>query len=220
MKIRYILPYLLTWWTFQAGRKVSSPSPGDVHQLNERFRIDTTGSNLMSAFMGAATATLYPDTERSSGQNSATITSGTQLERELMDLIEVLQNGLMNSPGSFIDSEFEEGNLFPWTMGVGPERIANNYGRPTARVLPIQRTSSDGSGILPRPTPVYPPNYRQELTSFQQQQARELMEQEIRIDIIPQQRQREETSRGSIYPQCCSLSTLAEQIMELNIWRN
>ena len=111
-----------------------SIAPGDIAQLNERFRVDTAGSNLMSAFMGAATATLYPDTEISSGHESTTITSGTQLERELMDLIGAPQNEPTDSPCSFIDSEFEEGNLFPWTMGNGSERTTNNYGRPTARV--------------------------------------------------------------------------------------
>ena len=98
-----------------------SSAPGDIAQLDERFRIDTAGSNLMSAFMGAATATLYPDTGISSGHESAIITSGTQLEKELMDLIGTSQNEPTDSPSSFIDSEFEEGNLFPWTMGNGPE---------------------------------------------------------------------------------------------------
>ena len=165
-----------------------SIAPGDVAQLDERFRKDTAGSNLMSAFMGSAAATLYPDTETSPGQDSATITSGTQLERELMDLIGVPQNGLMDSPNSFIDSEFEEGNLFPWTMGNGPEWTTNSYGRPTARVPPNPRTSPGDRGILPRPTPVYPPNYRRESAGFQQQQTNEPMEQEIRNDIAPQQR--------------------------------
>ena len=173
-----------------------SIAPGDVTQLNDRFRIDTTGSNLMSAFVGAATATLYPDTEMSPRQDTTTIASGTQLERELMDLIEVPQNGLMESPGSFVDSEFEEGNLFPWTMGVGPERTTNNYGRPTARVLPTPRTNSSDSGILPRPIPIYPPNYRQEQTGFQQRTTREPMEQEVRNNTIPQQRLSQDNITG------------------------
>ena len=113
-----------------------SIAPGDIAHLNQRFRIDTAGSNLMSAFMGAATATLYPNAGISPGQDSATITSATQLEREPLELIGVPQNGLTDCSSSFIDSEFEEGNLFPWTMDNGLERITNNYGRPTARVPP------------------------------------------------------------------------------------
>ena len=142
----------------------------------------------MSAFMGATTATLYPEAEASLGQTSETITSVTQLERNLMELIGVPQNDATGSPSSFVDSEFEEGYLFPWTMGNGPERTTNSYGRPTARVPPTQRTSSSDQGILPRPTPVYPPNYRQELTGLQHQQTSEPMEQEVRGDTVPQQR--------------------------------
>ena len=173
-----------------------SIAPGDIAQLDERFRIDTAGSNLMSAFMGAATATLYPDTGISSGHEYATITSGTQLERELMYLIGTSQNEPTHSPSSFIDSEFEEGNLFPWTMGNGPERTTNSYGRPTARVPPTQTTSSSDQGILPRPTPVYPPNYRQELTGLQHQQTSEPMEQEVWSDTVPQQRSSRDNIMG------------------------
>ena len=173
-----------------------SIAPGDIAQLNERFRVDTAGSNLMSAFMGAATATLYPDTEISSGHESTTITSGTQLERELMDLIGAPQNEPTDSPCSFIDSEFEEGNLFPWTMGNGSERTTNNYGRPTARVPPTPRVNLRERGILPRPTPVYPPNYRQELTGSQHQQTIEPMEQEVQSDMVPQQRSLRENITG------------------------
>ena len=173
-----------------------SIAPGDVAQLDERFRIDTTGSNLMSAFMGAATATLYPETVILSGHESATITSGTQLERELMDLIGAPQDETTDSPSSFIDSEFEEGNLFPWTMGNGPQRTTNNYGRPTARVPPTPRANSSDRGILPRPTPRYPPNYRQESAVPTQQQISEPMEQGVRNNTVPQQRSLQETITG------------------------
>ena len=40
-----------------------SIQPGDCVQLEERFRINPAGSNLMSAFVGAATATLFPNTD-------------------------------------------------------------------------------------------------------------------------------------------------------------
>ena len=173
-----------------------SLAPGDLAQLEERFRINTSGSNLMSAFMGAATATLYPEAEASLGQNSETITSGTQLKRDLMELIGVPQNDATGSPSLFIDSEFEEGNLFPWTMGNGPERTTNSYGRPTARVPPTQRASSSDQGMLSRPTPVYPSNYRQEMTGLQNQQTSEPMEQEVRSDTVPQQRSSRDNIMG------------------------
>ena len=142
----------------------------------------------MSAFVGATTATLFPSTSGTLAQDTATIASGTQLERDLMDLIGDPQNEQVFSPNSFVDSEFEEGNLFPWTIGNEPDARTNNYGRPTARIAPTSRTTSTEGGILPRPTPVYPPNHRPVLSNFQQSQANEPMEQEVQND--PNQLQR------------------------------
>ena len=96
-----------------------------------------------------------------------------------MELIGDPQHEPANSPTSFIDSEFEEGKSFPWTMGSEPDEATNSYGRPTARISPTPRTSSDNRGILPRPMPVYPLNYRPELAIFQQLQANEPMEQKL-----------------------------------------
>ena len=93
----------------------------------------------------------------------------------------------MISPNSFVDSEFEEGNLFPWTLGNTPTEDTNNYGRPTARVPPTQRVNPSAGGILPRPTPTYPPNYRPETSDFQHTQLSEPMEQELQRDIAPSQ---------------------------------
>ena len=130
--------------------------------------------------MGAATATLFPNTITTLERDAVSVASGTQLERDLMDLIGDPQQEQEKSPTSFIDSEFEEGKLFPWTVGDEPDARTNSYGRPTARILPTTRFSSNDRGRLPRPTPVYPPNHRPEVANFQQPQANEPMEQEVR----------------------------------------
>ena len=125
----------------------------------------------MSAFVGATTATLFPSTSGTLAQDTATIASGTQLERDLMGLIGDLQNEQVDSPNSFVDSEFEEGTSFPWTIGNEPDARMNSYGRPTARIAPTSRTTSTEGSVLPRPSPVYPPNQRPVLSNFQQPQA-------------------------------------------------
>ena len=164
-----------------------SMAPGDIAQLDERFRINTTGSNLMSAFMGSTLASLYVDPANTAEQNESVSATGTQIEQDLMELLGEPQEDTMISPSSFIDSEFEEGNLFPWTLGNTPPEETNNYGRPTARVPPIQRVNPSAGGILPRPTPTYPPNYRPETSDFQHTQLSEPMEQELQRDIAPSQ---------------------------------
>ena len=97
-----------------------SIAPGDIAQLDERFRINTTGSNLMSAFMGSTLASLYVDPANTAEQNESVSATGTQIEQDLMELLGESQEDRMISPSSFIDSEFEERNLFPWTLGKTP----------------------------------------------------------------------------------------------------
>ena len=142
-------------------------SPGYIRQLDDKLRISTTGSNLMSAVMGSMLASLYPDTDTTMEQSETAGVPEAQLERDLMELIGESQDNHMDSPNSFIDSEFEEGNLFPWTengasdVGVknqDQKEAVNNYGRPVARVPPTPRSNHSDEGILPRPVPTYPPN--------------------------------------------------------------
>ena len=63
-----------------------SIAPGDIAQLDERFRINTTGSNLMSAFMGSTLASLYVDPAKTAEQNESVNATGTQIEQDLMEL--------------------------------------------------------------------------------------------------------------------------------------
>ena len=62
--------------------------PGNVLQLEERFRINTTEFNLMTAFAGSSIATLFPYSEGTVTSNTEIDTTWTQIERVLMDLVE------------------------------------------------------------------------------------------------------------------------------------
>ena len=164
-----------------------SIAPGDIAQLDERFRINTNGSNLMSAFMGSTLASLYVDPANTAEQNESVGATGTQIEQDLMELLGESQEDRMIFPSSFIDSEFEEGNLFPWTLGNTPPEDTNNYGRPIARVPPTKRVNPSEGGILPRPVPTYPLNDRPETSDFQHLQSSEPMDQDLSRDIAPTQ---------------------------------
>ena len=92
----------------------------------------------MSAFVGAAAATLFPSSAVPY-QNEETIdTAGSQIERQLMELVEEHQSNDSASPPSFIDTEFEE----------SPE----SRGR--------------GRGSVTRPVPTYPPGYSPGMSIF------------------------------------------------------
>ena len=86
--------------------------PGNTAQLDEKFRIDTRGSNIMTAFMGSATASLFPPSISVSYQETID-TAGSYIEREIMELLE--ENPLSSpvSIQSFVDSEFEEVDMPP-----------------------------------------------------------------------------------------------------------
>ena len=73
-------------------------------------------------------------------------TTGSQIERQLMELVEEHQNHHSVSSPSFIDTEFEE---YPESLGdqdMDNHFSLNIYGRPSAAVLPIPRGRGRGRG--------------------------------------------------------------------------
>ena len=141
--------------------------PGKIAQINERFRINTMGSNIMAAFGGSATAALFPPAS-SVDRQGIIYTAGTTIEREIMELIEESPLSPSTSSLSFIDSEFEEVDMSPRDSTEVPERQLNNYGRPVAAILPTLRIPRQQSDEIIRPIPTYPLNFSQESSNFQE----------------------------------------------------
>ena len=128
-----------------------SIAPGNTQQLEEKFRVNPAGSNLMAAFVGSSMATLYPNSTVPQGNHETTVAGGSQIEKNLMELMSDPRDEPTDSPASFVDSEFEESNLFPWMDNRGPAQDTNHYGRPCVRVMPVLRENQDENGILPTP---------------------------------------------------------------------
>ena len=144
--------------------------PGNTAQLDEKFRIDTRGSNIMTAFMGSATASLFPPSISVDYQETID-TAGSYIEREIMELLE--ENPLSSpvSIQSFVDSEFEEVDMPPESPETEANVRVNSYGRPVAAILPIPRASVQQQAGTFRPVPTYPPNFVQGSSNFHQTQA-------------------------------------------------
>ena len=66
---------------------ILSIAPGNITQLDEKFRINPAGSNLMPEFVESTIGTLFPKISVTLEHNEAANTSGTQLERCLMELM-------------------------------------------------------------------------------------------------------------------------------------
>ena len=145
-----------------------------------KFPDKPAGSNLISAFMGSTVDTLLPNTSSTVEHNETTNTSGTQLKRDSMELMGDTQYEQAATPSSFMESELEEGNLFPWTVEGGLNENTNSYGRPTARIPPTPRADSNNRGSLPRPIPTPLLNHRAASTNFQYLQTGQSKELEVR----------------------------------------
>ena len=81
--------------------------PGDVQALDERFRVGGSTTDVMSAFVGAAAATLVPSSAVPYQTEEFIDITGSQIERHLVELVEEHQSNDSVSPPSFIDTEFE-----------------------------------------------------------------------------------------------------------------
>ena len=79
--------------------------PGNVQKLDERFHVGGHSTDAMPAFAGAAAATLFPSHSLPHQSQDVTDTSGSQIERQLIDEHQSHQS---ISSTLFIDPEFEE----------------------------------------------------------------------------------------------------------------
>ena len=109
---------------------------------------------------------------------------GTQLERDLIELMDDVQDDTTYSPSSFIDSEFEEANLFPWTENRNATQNTNSYGRPCARVLPVVREGQGDEGILPTPMVTQVPSQEYGHTNTQGTLIKDPMDYELHDNVI------------------------------------
>ena len=134
--------------------------PGNVHELGERFRIRGPNSDVMSAFVGAAVATPFPYQSPRLQLQNATDVSGSQIERELIELIDEHQSHTSISATSFIDTEFAESPESPddQEMKDSQSSLRCNLTNPK-RERPRYRSG-------PRPIRSYPPGISTELSIF------------------------------------------------------
>ena len=104
--------------------------PGDLPVLQERFRVGGPRTDAMTAFMGAASATLFPPQSVEDSLHETIDTAGTNIERQLMEVIDEHNFGRELSSTSFIDTEFEDSPMSP-PESERPTRVQmNSYGRP------------------------------------------------------------------------------------------
>ena len=147
--------------------------PNNITQLGKKFGINLSGSNLMSAFVESSIATLFPQNDENVAINNEINTAGIQLERNSRDLVGDARAERSSPPNSFVDSRFEQSNLFPRRIREDATVNLNSYESPTATVLSTPRINSEQRGILPRPEPTYPLSFRPGTSNFQASESME-----------------------------------------------
>ena len=142
----------------ESGEKFTVET-GNFQALDERFRVVRPDSDVMSAFVGAAAATFFPSSSVSFKTEEVVDTAGSQIERQLMEMIDEHQSHRSSSPTSFIDTEFEESPESPADQEMEDSHSLNSYGRPSAAILPTPRGRGRGRGLVQHPIQTYPPGF-------------------------------------------------------------
>ena len=144
--------------------------PSSLPIIEERFRVGGPRSDMMTAFVGATSATLFASEPEDPVVTEIIDTAGTQIERQMMDIIEEHHFSRESSLTSFIDTELEDSPMSPWDTAE-PMRIpVNSYGRPTAAILPTPRNANQMTTAINRPAPIYPANFAANNLDTQAQQ--------------------------------------------------
>ena len=146
---------------------VQQSNPPDIE---ERFRIGGPRSDMMTAFVGATPATLFTSEPGSPVVTEIIDTAGTQIERQMMDIIEEHHFSRESSLTSFIDTELEDSPMSPWDTTEPMGIPVNSYGRPSAVILPSPRYANQVPTAINRPVPTYPANFTANNLDSQAQQ--------------------------------------------------
>ena len=88
--------------------------PGDLSEIDDRFIPGGPRSDVMTALVGAATASLFPAPTRPSEEDEIFDIPGTRIEHQLVDLMEEDQYNYGSASTSFIDTELEDSPMSPW----------------------------------------------------------------------------------------------------------
>ena len=125
----------------------------------------------MAAFVGAASATLFTSQPEDSVVTEIFDTAGTQIECQMMDIIEEHHFSRESSSTSFVATELKDSPMSSWETAEPMGVPVNSYERPTAAILPTPRNNNNQPrAAINRPIPTYSTNFAANNPNFQAQQ--------------------------------------------------
>ena len=125
---------------------------------------------MITALVGATSATLVASEPEDPVVTDIIDTAGTQIERQQMDIIEEHHFSWDSLSTSFIDTELEDSAMSPWDTTEPMGVPVNSYGRPIAAILPTPSNTTQALAAINRPIPTYPTNFTANNLNFQAQQ--------------------------------------------------
>ena len=144
--------------------------PSSLPDIEARFRVGGPRSDMTTAFVGATSATLFASEPEGPVVTEIIDTAGTQIERQMMAIIEEHHFSRESSSTSFIDTELEDSSMSPWDTAEPMGVPVNSYGRPTVAILPTPRNTTQAPAAINRPIPTYPTSFTANILNFQAQQ--------------------------------------------------
>ena len=88
--------------------------PSSLPDIEERFRVGGPKSEMMTASVGADSATLFTSQHKDPVVTEIIDTAGTQIERQMMDVIEEHHFSRESSSTFFVDTELEDSPMSTW----------------------------------------------------------------------------------------------------------
>ena len=122
--------------------------PSNLPDIEDRFRVGGPRSGMMTAFVGAASATMFTSEPEDPVVTEIIDTAGTQIERQLMDVFEEHHFSRESSSTSFVNTELEDSPMSPWGTAEPTGVPVNSYGRPTAAILPTPRNNNQAPAAI------------------------------------------------------------------------
>ena len=125
---------------------------------------------MMTAFVGAASETLFTSEPEDPAATETMDTAGTLIKRQMMDIINEHHFSRQSSSTNFVDTELEDSPMSPWKAPEPMGVPVNSYGRPTAAIRSTPRNDNQRSAAINRPIPTYSTNFAANNLTFQAQQ--------------------------------------------------
>ena len=152
--------------------------PDNLPNLDGRFRVNGPISDMMTAFVGAASATSIALEADDPVVTKIIDTAGPKSNAKSWTLLKNTTSA-ENRRQPFVNTELEDSPMSLWEPSRPMHVPLENYGRATARILPTPMNDNHRTTTININIPTYPTNFAVNISAFQIQQPVDLGHQRV-----------------------------------------